>query len=415
MKLRFIAIAALAFATLAVQAKKITDEAIKTFCRNTNAAIMRATTEDAKLAKFMDEAAKWAKAYELELITDVQVEGLFGAGGMMLDKYMRIWLEPTLEKRAEKDASFAYLRWKYMPENDGFMHSDKEVSALMLFLNDKNLQAQIDLHPEYSTDVLGALGTMKDANWHTDGFPESIIRLLQCKLSEASVMECVKAFNSIARVDSISDGYREAIRKDCVRQYETLEKSLDNARKQKNCRENIKYLNGPFACGTLIGSEAPQLHFLRAFQQKGEVVDTLGIKTLADLKGKVVLLDFWSTKCVPCVESFPEMAELQKHFEGKDVVVLGVTSIFGYFVDTPNHRTVQCRNNPEKELGCFPSYMKGMNVNWTIAVSEEDVMNTDFGVLAIPHVTIIDREGRVRHNAINVDNEEKIRLIEELL
>ena len=367
------------------------------------------------MGRFQEVAAKWTKENDMSQITDAQVESLFDAGGATLDKYMRRWLEPTLTKRAEKEATFAFLQWKYMPENDGFMHSDKETAALMRFLADKSSAALLEQHADYSQEILSALSTMKDANWHTEGFPEAIIRFVQCKLPEASVMECVKAFNSIARVDSISADYREAIRKACVSQYEELAKSLTNARKQKACNENIKYLNGPFACGTLIGSEAPELHFMRAFRQEGDEVKSPDIKTLSDLKGKVVLIDFWSTKCVPCVQSFPEVAELQKHFEGKDVVILGVTSIFGYFVDTPNHRTVQCRNNPEKELACFPDYMKGMDINWTIAVSEEDVMNTDFGVLAIPHVTIIDRQGKVRYNAINVDNAEKIRLIEGLL
>lgn len=415
MRRRYFAAAFFAFAVLAAQAKKITDESIKSFCRDVNAAIMTVATDDAKQAKFDDEAKKWGQVNELNQITDEQVEALFDAGGMTLDKYMRRWLEPILAQRAETDASFAFLQWKYMPENDGFMHSDKEIAALMRFLNDDGLQQQIDRHPAYTQEVMEALSTMKDANWHTQGFPEAVIRMMQSKLPESSVMECVKAFNSVARVDVIDATYRETIRKACVSQYEMLEKSLENARKQKTCRENIKYLNGPFACGTLVGSLAPELHFLRAFKQEGDEVANPAIKTLADLKGKVVLLDFWGTKCVPCVQAFPEMAALQKHFEGKDVVILGVTSLFGYFVDTPNHRTVQCRNNPEKELNCFPAYMKGMDVNWTIAVSEEDVMNTDFGVLAIPHVTIIDREGKVRHNAINVDNEEKIKLIEELL
>lgn len=402
-------------ATMFAQARRITDEAIKNFCREASMAIAAVATDEAKQAKFDAEAAKWAKDNSLSQITDQQVEILFGAGGTTLDKYMRLWLEPTLSKRAENDAAFAFLYWKYMPENDGFMHGEKETAALLRFLKADNLQEMLSQHADYSQEVLSALATMKDANWHTEGFPEAITRFVKCSLPDAAVMECVKAFNSVARVDSLSGDYRETIRKACVDQYETLEKKLDNARKQKACRENIKYLNGPFACGTLVGSEAPALHFLQAFKQEGDEVRNQEVKTLADLKGKVVLIDFWSTKCVPCVQSFPEVAELQKHFEGKDVVILGVTSLFGYFVDTPNHRTVQCRNNPEKELGCFPAYMKGMNINWTIAVSEEDVMNTDFGVLAIPHITIIDRDGKVRYNAINVDNEEKIKLIEELL
>lgn len=395
--------------------KKITDESLKNLCREAGHAISLVADEAGKQAAFDAETAKWSKDYDLKQITAVQVDFLFDAGGLNLSKYLRQWLEPVLTSKAEKESSFAFLAWKYMPENDGFMHSPKETQALLRFLAAQDLQSQIDAHNDYALEVLSALATMKDANWHTEGFPEAIRRFMECQLPELSVLDCVKAFNSIARVDEIDVAHREAIRKACVSQYQQLEKKLDNARKQKICQEQIKYLEGPFACGTLVGSKAPELHFLRVFKDQGDSVATVPVARMDDLKGKVVLIDFWGTKCVPCIQSFPEIAELQKRYEGKDLVILGITSLQGYFVDTPNHRTIQCRNNPEKELGCFPAYMKGMNINWHIGITEEDVMNTDYGVLAIPHVTLIDKKGVVRYNAINLDNEEKSKLIDSLL
>lgn len=413
--MKLILLSILSLFCLTIQAKKITEEDIKNFCRDANQAVIALSDDNAKTAAFQSEAAKWFKPADLEQITPQQVDFFFETGGVNLDRYLRHWFEPTLTAKATKDTAFAFLSWKYMPENDGFMHTPKETEALMRFLNASDLQSQLDQHPEYAQEVFAALGTMKDANWNTSGFPQSIERLMQCQLSELAVLDCVKAFNSIARVDDMPREHTENIRKACVAQYERLIQSLDNARKQKMCQENIKYLNGPFACGTLVGSTAPEIHILRAFKDNGDSIATVSISSLKDLEGKVVLIDFWGTKCVPCIQSFPEVAELQKQFEGKDVVILGITSLQGYFVDTPNHRTIQCRNNPEKELGCFPAYMKGMGINWTIAITEEDVMNTDFGVLAIPHVTIIDKQGKVRYNAVNLDNEAKAQLLNTLL
>lgn len=391
------------------------EDAIKDFCRNASNAVQMAATDDAKQEAFMKQAKAWESKNNLQKLNAQQVELLFEYGGLALEKYTRQWIEPMLVAKAAKQSDMAFLCWKYMPENDGFMHTPKETAALISFLNAKDLQAQLNAHPEYGQDIMAALSTMKDANWHTDGFTSAILNLLGCNLSEAVTMDCVKAFNSIARVDSISADERNNVRKACLSQYNRLLSTLDIPRKQKSCKEQIAYLEGPFACGTLIGGKAPELHFIRAFKQQGDSVSIVDTKTLTDLKGKVVLLDFWGTKCVPCIQSFPEMAELQSHFDGKDVVILGVTSLQGYFADMLNHRTIQCRNNPEKELGCFPDYMKSMKMNWLVAVSEEDVMNTDYGVLAIPHVTIIDKEGNVRYNAVNADNETKIRLIEDLL
>lgn len=388
---------------------------LKDFCRSASNAVMTAETEQAKKDAFAKEAAVWERKNNLDKLSAEQVEQIFQYGGLDLERYTRPWLEPMLTAKAAKDSRMAFLRWKFMPENDGFMHSDKETKALIAFLNAKDLQAQLTEHPDYAQDILAALATMKDANWHTDGFSAAVVKMLDCSLSETATLDCVKAFNSIARVDSISKDARETVRKACLNQYNALLAKLEIPRKQKICREQIAFLEGPFACGTLVGGNAPQLDIIRAFKQVGDSITTPELKSLNDFKGKVIMLDFWGTKCVPCIQSFPEMAELQKHFEGKEVVIIGVTSLQGYFADMVNHRTIQCRNNPEKELGCFPDYMKSMGITWHIAVTEQDVMNTDYGVLAIPHVTIIDRNGIVRHNAVNASNEEKIRLIDALL
>lgn len=395
--------------------KPVSDDALKQLCRDANSAIMTFTDVKDKQVAFDTQTSAWSKQYNVNTISADQVTMIFEFGGLNLDRFLRVWLEPVLTAKSEKDAAFAYLKWMYMPENDGFIHTPKETDALIAFLQSKDLQKQLNQHPAYATGILNALSTMKDANWETEGFSNAVLTLLKCRLSEVAVIDCVKAFKSVARADRVTKQERDAIRLACIDQYKELLKTTDLPRKQKVCQENIAFLNGPFACGTLVGNSAPALHFLRVFKQVGDSVEIQDVKTLDDFKGKVVLIDFWGTKCVPCIQSFPEIAKIQQHFEQKDVIILGVTSLQGYFADIPNHRTVQCRNNPEKEMGCFPDYMKSMGINWHIAISQQDVMNTDYGVLAIPHVTIIDQEGRVRYNAVNADETQKIKLVEDLL
>jgi thiol-disulfide isomerase/thioredoxin len=47
--------------------------------------------------------------------------------------------------------------------------------------------------------------------------------------------------------------------------------------------------------------------------------------SLDDLKGKVVLIDFWATWCAPCREALPHMRDIAKKFEGQPLIVLSVS------------------------------------------------------------------------------------------
>lgn len=400
--------------TLMWAAKPPTDEQLKSFCRDAGAALTGCETSEAQQEAFNKVAAKFATTADITKISAQQVTLLFDNGGMTLDHLLRVWLEPTFQQRAKSETIFAYYLWKYMPENDGFMHGPKETAAFVNFLAAKDLQKTVTEYGEVAPEVFDALSTMKDANWHTEGFAEGMLRLMKCNISDKAAMECVKVFNSIARVDTIDTALRNQFRTICRDKYATLAGTLDSQRKIKTCNEQIKYLEGPFASGTLVGGKAPELHFIRMLKQGKDSVELVPATSLDNFKGKVVMLDFWGTKCVPCLQSFPELAELQTHFEGKDVVIIGVTSLQGYFVDA-NKRTIQCRNDKEKEMSYFPDYMKAKGITWTIGISEEDVMNSDYGALAIPHVVIIDKDGIVRHNAVNGDNETKIKLIEQYL
>lgn len=407
---------------LAFAAKAPTDEQLKSLCRDAGFAMQSAVTDEARQKAFDAEADKLASAADISKITAEQVGMVFEYGGITLQPYLSKWLQPTLLDKAVKNGGmFAFLAWKYIPRDDAFHVADDELVALLRFLNDANLKKVIEQNPETSRDIISAIGNFRDANWASVGVAESIGKFLSAPLPESAVTECVKVFNSAMSADNMPAETRQAIRKAVLSQYTSLAQKTDRDRIRKACQTQIDYLNGPFACGTLVGGKAPEMHFIRMFSTEGDSIATKAQPTTlsAILSGAdrpdVIMLDFWGTKCVPCLQSFPEMAELQQHFLGKKVLIVGITSLMGYFVDTPNHKTVQCRNNPEKELALFPAYMKAMGINWTIGITEEDVMNTDYGVLAIPHITLIDKAGNVRYNCLQADKDEKIKLIESLL
>ena len=157
-----------------------------------------------------------------------------------------------------------------------------------------------------------------------------------------------------------------------------------------------------------VGSPAPELDFSWATDD--------GLNQLSDLKGKVVVLDFWATWCGPCVRSFPQVRELTEHYADSPVAVVGVTSLQGR-VHGLEPAPIDVRNDPTKEYSLMNDYIAKMDINWTIAFSQQEVFNPDYGVTGIPHMAIITPDGTVRHTGLHpaMPHNEKLTMIDALL
>lgn len=106
--------------------------------------------------------------------------------------------------------------------------------------------------------------------------------------------------------------------------------------------------------------------------------------SLAGLKGKVVIVDFWATWCGPCIASMPAMKTAQEKLQANDVAFV--------FVDT--------WEAPEKMKENAADFMKKNNYPFHVLLDDESKVVAEFKVQGIPTKFVIDKTGNIRFKSV---------------
>jgi thiol-disulfide isomerase/thioredoxin len=134
----------------------------------------------------------------------------------------------------------------------------------------------------------------------------------------------------------------------------------------------------------LLGEPAPELAAIDQYLSGQKV-------TLADLRGKVVLLDFWATWCIPCLEAFPAMLEWKQDFGQADLVIVGITRYYG---------TAEGFNVDETtELDFLRRFQRVHRLTYDLLVAKDEANHRAYGAVQIPTAVLIDRKGVIRYIA----------------
>ena len=101
-----------------------------------------------------------------------------------------------------------------------------------------------------------------------------------------------------------------------------------------------------------------------------------GVMTNADLKGKVVLLDFWEIWCWPCLQSMPKVVDLLARYKGKGLEVFGIVN------DTAN-------------LASAKIWVKKKGIALPMVEGNEKLRN-ELSINAVPLYVLLGRDGLVK-------------------
>ncbi len=131
----------------------------------------------------------------------------------------------------------------------------------------------------------------------------------------------------------------------------------------------------------LIGETAPELT-IKTWISGGPVA-------LEELRGRVVLLEFWATWCKPCQEMFPKLNALHEQESLRGLEITAITRHYMAYGGT--------EESMAEELQLMSAMVTEHGVSFAVGVAHDERLQAIYGANGLPTVIVIDRQGVVRY------------------
>jgi thiol-disulfide isomerase/thioredoxin len=133
---------------------------------------------------------------------------------------------------------------------------------------------------------------------------------------------------------------------------------------------------------SLIGQPAPEI-------MVKEWINTAPL-SLAGLRGRVVLLEFWATWCQQCEEVIPVLQRLNDEYAAQGLVIIALTR---HYLAYPGMDEEQ-----RKELQLIRNFAEQHGIAFPVGIADNEQTQENYGAGGLPALVLIDRQGIVRYS-----------------